>query len=78
MDAIDGQLSPREQALLRKRHALHRKYEKAVGLYADTGMPPLLARTGVAPPSDRGERGESEGFQDSGARETERQRARQV
>ena len=35
---LNASLSPREQALLRKRHALHRKYEKAVGLYADTDM----------------------------------------
>ena len=32
-------LSSRERAAVLRRHALHCKYEKAVELYANTGMP---------------------------------------
>lgn len=32
-------LTVREIAILKRRHALHQKYEKAVALYADTERP---------------------------------------
>lgn len=32
-------LTAREIAILKRRHALHQKYEKAVALYADTERP---------------------------------------
>lgn len=38
-DSKENGLSPRELAGMRRRCALHGKYEQAVALYADTDMP---------------------------------------
>ena len=50
LDEIE-KLPAKERALLKKRHALHCKYEKAVTLYADTTLSTriIALRCGVTP-----------------------------